>query len=374
MKKERLPLAFGKKDERQKPSKETVETPTNDTERFKTLFAIGRAFDKKYDTTNSLLRLGSKNIVPIPVIPSGLPTLDFGALECGGLPRGRIIEIYGAPSAGKSSFALHMIAQEQKLGGIAVYVDAEHALDPAYAQTLGVDIDNLVINQPNSGEQGLQLVQDIVESKCASIIIVDSVAALVPESELAGEMSDQSVGTHARLMSRACRKLTGKVAANKVTLIFLNQTRVNIGQLYGNPTVTTGGKALIFYASVRIEASRREAITLGSKENIIGHEVKLAVKKNKVGRPFREAVVDLIYPGTERAAGFDKVSSMIEYASRRGLFEMSGSWYAFNGERLANGLQSLKETLRDREDITKALSAKIATLEKEDGMTIPMEA
>lgn len=366
-------MAFGKKDEKQRTPKDTVEIPTSDTERFKTLFAIGRAFDKKYDTTNSLLRLGSKNIVPIPVISSGLPTLDFGALECGGLPRGRIIEIYGAPSAGKSSFALHMVAQEQRLGGIAVYVDAEHALDPAYAQTLGVDIDNLVINQPNSGEQGLQLVENVVESKCASIIIVDSVAALVPEAELAGEMSDQSVGTHARLMSRALRKLTAKCAVNKVALVFLNQTRVNIGQMYGNPTVTTGGKALIFYASVRIEASRKEAITFGSKENIIGHEVRLSVKKNKCGRPFREAVVDLIYPGTERVAGFDKVSSMIEYASRRGLFEMSGSWYAFNGEKLANGLANLKETLRDREDITKVLGIKIATLEKEDGMAIPME-
>jgi len=360
-------LAFSKKAE-QKEAKTITEGPTTETEKFKALFALSRQLDKKYDTTNSLLRLGSKNIVPIPVIPSGLPTLDYGALECGGIPRGRIIEIYGAPSAGKSSFALHMIAQEQALGGIAVYVDAEHALDPTYAQTLGVNIDNLIINQPSSGEMGLQIVEDVVDSKCASIIVVDSVAALVPEAELAGEMSDQSVGLHARLMSRALRKLTGKCAANKVTLIFLNQTRVNIRQMYGNPTVTTGGKALMFYASVRLEASRKEAITLGNKENIIGHQVRLSVKKHKCGRPFREATINLIYPGTERAAGFDKISSLIEYASRRGLFEMSGSWYSFNGEKLANGLANLQEALVDREDVLKALRTKIATLEKEDGL------
>jgi recombination protein RecA len=369
-------MSFGigkRKTEEQKAPKITTEIPSTSLEKFKVLFSLGKQFDKKYDTTNSLLRLGSKNVVPIPVIPSGLPVLDYGALECGGIPRGRIVEIYGAPSAGKSSFALHMVAQEQKLGGIAVYVDAEHALDPAYAQTLGVDIDNLIINQPNSGEQGLQIVEDVVDSKCASIIIVDSVAALVPEAELAGEMSDQSVGLHARLMSRALRKLTAKCHVNDVALIFLNQTRVNIGQMYGNPTVTTGGKALIFYASVRIEASRKEPITLGGKENIVGHQVQLAVKKNKCGRPFRTAIVDLIYPGTERVAGFDKVSSLVEYASRRGLFEMSGSWYSYNGERLANGLANLQENLREREDVIKALYAKVATLEKEDGMAITME-
>jgi len=253
------------------------------------------------------------------------------------------------------------------------WIDAEHALDPSYAQTLGVNIDKLVISQPASGEEGLQVAQELVESKCVSLIVIDSVAALTPQAELAGEMSDQSVGLHARLMSRACRKLTAKCAENNVTIIMINQLRQAIGVMYGSNEVTTGGKALGFYASVRIDVRRKEAITVGGKENIVGHQVRLKCIKSKVGRPFREATIDLIYPGTERPAGFDKISSLVEYASRRGLFEMSGSWYSFNGEKLANGLANLKETLRDREDITKALSTKIATLEKDDGMAVPME-
>src|ERR1017187_10545458 len=366
-------MSFGRKKEEQKEVKVTVSAPSTDVERFKTLFAIGKAFDKKHDTTNSLLRLGSKNVVPVAVIPSGLPTLDFGALECGGIPRGRMIELFGPESSGKTTFALHMVAQEQTLGGICAFVDTEHALDPVYAQTLGVDTDNLMVSQPNSGEQALEMVENLVDSQCVTLIVVDSVAALVPEAELAGEMGDAHVGLLARLMSQAMRKLTAKCAVNKVTILWTNQIREKIGVMFGSPETTTGGRALKFYASVRIDVRRREAITLGSKENIIGHQVRLKCVKNKCGRPFREAVVDLIYPGTDRAAGFDKIASLIEYASRRGLFEMSGSWYSWEGNRLANGLANLKETLRGREDITKALSPKIATLEKEDGMAIQME-
>jgi recombination protein RecA len=361
-------MSFGRKKEEQKEVKVAVSTPSTEVERFKTLFALGKSLDKKFDTTNSLLRLGSKNVVPIPVISTGLPTFDFGALECGGVPRGRIVEVFGPASAGKTSFSLHVVAQEQAQGGIAAVVDIEHALDPQYAQALGVDIDKLIISQPDSGEQALQIVEELIDSKCVSLIVVDSVAALVPEAELAGEMSDQNVGLQARLMSRACRKLTAKCAVNKVTVLFINQIRMSIGVMYGNPEVVTGGKALGFYASVRVDVRRKEAITLGSKENIIGHQVRLKCVKNKCGRPFREAVVDLIYPGTERPAGFDKISSLVEYASRRGVFEMSGSWYSFNDEKLANGLANLKETLRDREDVIKALRTKIATLEKEDGL------
>lgn len=361
-------MAFGKRKEEQKVPKVVVAAPTSDVEKFKTIFALGKSLDKKFDTTNSLLCLGSKNVVPIPVITTSLPTFDFGALECGGIPRGRIVEVFGPASAGKTSITLHIVAEEQSQGGIAAVVDAEHALDPAYAQALGVDIDKLIISQPDSGEKALQIVEELIDSKCVSLIVVDSVAALVPEAELAGEMSDQNVGLQARLMSRACRKLTAKCAANKVTVIFINQIRMSIGVMYGNPETVTGGKALGFYSSVRIDVRRKEAITLGSKENIIGHQVRLKCVKNKCGRPFREAVVDLIYPGTERAAGFDKLGSLIEYASRRGLFEMSGSWYSFAGEKLANGLANLKEMLRDREDISKSLRTKIATLEKEDGL------
>jgi recombination protein RecA len=362
-------MAFGKrKTEEQKAPKVTVETPSTELEKFKMLFALGKSLDKKFDTTNSLLRLGSKNVVPIPVISTELPTFDFGALECGGIPRGRIVEVFGPASAGKTSISLHVVAQEQTQGGIAAVVDIEHALDPQYAQQLGVDIDKLIISQPDSGEQALQIVEELIDSKCVSLIVVDSVAALVPEAELAGEMSDQNVGLQARLMSRACRKLTAKCATNNVTLLFINQIRMSIGVMYGNPEVVTGGKALGFYASVRVDVRRKEAITLGNKENIIGHQVQLKCVKNKCGRPFRAAVVDLIYPGTERPAGFDKISSLIEYASRRGLFEMSGSWFSFNGEKLANGLANLKETLRDRDDVIKTLRTKIATLEKDDGL------
>ena len=361
-------MSFGKKKEEQKTPKVITEIPSTDVERFKALFALGKAFDKKHDTTNSLLRLGSKNIVPIATIATGLPTLDFGALECGGIPRGRMVELFGPESSGKTTFALHTVAQEQALGGICAFVDTEHALDPTYAETLGVDTDNLLISQPNSGEQALEMVEDLVDSKCVSLIVVDSVAALVPEAELAGEMGDAHVGLLARLMSQAMRKLTAKCAVNKVTILWTNQIREKIGVLYGNPEITTGGRALKFYASVRIDVRRKEAITYGSKENIIGHQVRLKIVKNKCGRPFREATVNLIYPGTSRETGFDKIGSLIEYASRRGLFEMSGSWYSFNGEKLANGLANLKETLRDREDMLKALRTKVATLEKEDGL------
>ncbi len=361
-------MAFGKKKDEQKEIKVIVEAPTTETEKFRQLFALGKSLDKKFDTTNSLLRLGSKNVVPIPVISTGLPTFDFGALECGGIPRGRIVEVFGPASAGKTSFSLHIVAQEQAQGGIAAVVDIEHALDPQYAQRLGVDIDKLIISQPDSGEQALQIVEELIDSKCVSLIVIDSVAALVPEAELAGEMSDQNVGLQARLMSRACRKITAKCAVNKVTVLFINQIRMSIGVMYGNPEVVTGGKALGFYASVRVDIRRKEAITFGSKENIIGHQVRLKCVKNKCGRPFREATVNLIYPGTEQEAGFDKISSLIEYASRRGLFEMSGSWYSFNGEKLANGLSNLQKTLQDREDILNALHTKITTLEKEDGL------
>jgi recombination protein RecA len=361
-------LGFGKRKEEQKEIKVVASAPSTDVEKFKALFAIGKAFDKKHDTTNSLLRLGSKNVVPVAVIPTGLPTLDFGALECGGIPRGRMIELFGPESSGKTTFALHMVAQEQALGGICAFVDTEHALDPVYAQTLGVDTDNLMVSQPNSGEQALEMVENLIDSQCITLVVVDSVAALVPEAELAGEMGDAHVGLLARLMSQAMRKLTAKCAVNKVTILWTNQIREKIGVLYGNPETTTGGRALKFYASVRIDVRRKEAITYGSKENIIGHQVRLKVQKNKCGRPFREATVNLIYPGTEQEAGFDKISSLIEYASRRGLFEMSGSWYSFNGEKLANGLAKLQDVLKDREEVLTALRTKIATLEKEDGL------
>ena len=286
-------------------------------EKFKVLAALSRALDKKHETTNTLVRLGSKNIVSIPSIPTQLPTLDFDTLQFGGIPRGRIIELFGAESAGKTTTVLHIIAEEQKLGGIAVFVDAEHALSPEYAEDLGVNIDDLVMNQPSSGEEALHNVDELVASGAVSLIVVDSAAALVPEAELAGDIGDAHIGLQARLLSQAMRVLTGKCSRTKTTLIFTNQIREKIGILYGNPEVTCGGRALKFYSSLRLQVSRKESITEGNKDNIVGHKIDIRAVKNRGGVPFRRTQIDLIYPGSGRTAGFDKVSDMITYADRK---------------------------------------------------------
>jgi recombination protein RecA len=360
----RHPLAFGKKKEEQKAPKVVVEAPTSDVEKFKRLFALSKSLDVKHETTNSLMRLGAKNIVRIPCIGTNLPTFDFDVIQAGGVPQGRVIEIFGPESAGKTSFTLHVIAEAQRQGHIAAFVDAAHAIDLGYAKHLGVNVNDLILNQPDSGEKALQVVEELVDSKCVGIIVVDDVASLVPEAELAGDIGDQHVGLQARMMSQAMRKLTAKCAHNVVPVVFINQIREKIGTMYGNPETTPGGRALKFYSSIRIDVRRQEPIKDGTE--LVGHSVRLKAVKNKVGTPLRETSVDLYYPNTRFTPGFDHVGDLITFASKRGLFEMSGSWYALNGERLANGLANLKERLRDDEGILSGLRKQIEKVSKAD--------
>src|ERR1035438_4282478 len=346
-------MAFGKRKEEQKEAKVVVVAPTTDTEKFKRLFALSKTLDVKHETTNSLMRMGAKNIVRIPSISTGLPTVDYDLIQTGGVPRGRVVEVFGPESAGKTTFTLWVIAQAQAQGGITAFVDAAHAIDLGYAHNLGVNVDDMVLNQPDSGEKALQVVDALVDSQCVDLIVVDDVASLVPEAELEGEMGDNHMGLQARMMSQAMRKLTGKCARNKVTVIFINQIREKIGVMFGSPETTTGGRALKFYSSVRIDVRRQEVIKLG--DQVVGHHIKLKAVKNKVGTPLRETVVDLYYPKTPFKCGFDSIGDLITFASKRGLFEMSGSWYSMDMgnigpdkkplgvERIANGLANLKE-------------------------------
>jgi len=321
--------------------------------------ALSEKLDKEHKTENSLVFLNSKKLTLIPCIPTGLPSFDYEALQFGGIPRGRVVEIFGPESSGKTTTALHVVVEEQGLGGLAAYVDAEHALDPNYAKALGVNLDKLVFTQPMSGEQALQTVDGLVETGAVSLIIVDSVAALVPEAELAGDIGDAHMGLQARMMAQAMRILVGKCSQNKVSLVFLNQIREKIGVMYGNPETTTGGRALKFAASVRIKVRRGEAIWEGTKENIVGHKLIMRIEKNKGGIPFRTAELDLLYPGAGRQPGFDKVADTIAYAAKHGLFESKGSWYWMDGERIANGLDNLKDTLRNSPEVVTNLQKKI---------------
>ena len=302
--------------------------------------ALGNKLNIKYDTTNALVKLGDKVGKLLPSISTGLPTFDYGVIGTGGIPKGRIIEIFGPESAGKTSFTLHVIAQCQAAGGIAAFVDAEHALDPSWAKTLGVDVDKLVISQPDSGEQALDTVDELIESQAVDLVIVDSVSALVPQAELAGDIGDSHVGLQSRLMSQAMRILTGKCGKNKTTLVFINQIREKIGTMYGNPETTSGGRALKFYSSVRIDVRRKEEIKQGN--DLIGHSLRLKAVKNKCGVPFKEALVDLYY-----YKGFDKEASLIEYADSLDVFEKRGSWFVMDGANVANGLPAMKTLLKN---------------------------
>lgn len=342
-------MGFTKRPKEEPKQKEVVETPQSETDKFKILFSLGKQLDKDHQTTNSLVRLGSRVGAQVPHVSTNLPSVDYDLFQCGGVPLGRIIEIFGPESAGKTTVALHIIAAFQKAGHLAAFVDAEHALDPTYAHHLGVDVDKLVINQPNSGEQALEVTQKLIESKCVGIIVVDSVAALVPEAELAGEMSDANVGLHARLMSKAMRKLTGIADANQVTLVFINQIREKIGVMFGNPETTTGGRALKFYSSTRIDVRRRDVI--GEKTSPIGHTLELKFVKNKVGAPFRSAELDLYYPGCSDLVGLDTDGDLAVYASKKGIFEQNGVWFQTAGENVANGLKGLKTAIRDNDQI-----------------------
>ena len=299
----------------------------------------------------AVMRLGETEIPKVEAISTGCLTLDV-ALGIGGIPKGRIIEIYGPESSGKTTVALHCVAEVQKIGGTAAYVDAEHALDPSYASKLGVNLDDLYISQPDSGEQALEIVETLVRSGAIDIIVVDSVAALTPQAELDGDMGDSHVGMQARLMSQALRKITAATSKSKCTIIFINQLREKIGVMYGNPETTTGGKALKFYASVRIEI--RKADTLKDGSDIVGNHVKAKVVKNKVAPPFKVAEFDIMY-GT----GISNMGCVLDLAVENGFVQKSGSWFSYNDEKIGQGRDKAMDFLKSNPEIFKELDAKI---------------
>ncbi len=299
----------------------------------------------------SIQRLGSRVALAVQVIPTGSISLD-AALGVGGFPCGRVIEIYGPESSGKTTLALQAVAEAQKCGGVAAFIDAEHALDPAYASRLGVDVDNLLVSQPDSGEQALEITAALVASGAIDIIVVDSVAALVPKAELEGEMGDSFVGLHARLMSQAMRKLTGAISRADTCLIFINQVREKIGVMFGNPETTTGGRALKFYASVRLEVRRTGAIKDG--EQTVGNRTKVKVVKNKCASPFRDAEFDILY-----GEGVSRHGDALDLAATHGIVEKSGSWYSFHNDRLGQGRDSARQFLKDNPDKFEAITAEL---------------
>lgn len=294
--------------------------------------------------------LGGSEITPIDVIPSRIVSLD-AALGVGGLPRGRVVEIYGPESSGKTSLALHFAAQAERLGGLVHYIDAEHALDAAYAVKLGIDPDKTIISQPDNGEQALGFAEFAVQSELVTLVVIDSVAALVPQSEIDGEMGAPQMGIQARLMSQAMRKLTGAMSKSNTTVIFINQIRMKIGVMFGNPETTTGGNALKFYASIRLDV--RAAAKNKDGENIIGHKMRIKVVKNKLAPPFKEAEVDLVY-----GVGFDLIGSAVDLAIERKVIEQAGAWFSINGERI-QGRQGLMEYLRSHNDIYEGMLVNI---------------
>ncbi|MBX5475881.1 MAG: recombinase RecA [Clostridia bacterium] len=299
----------------------------------------------------SIMRLGDTSKLQVEVIPSGSLALDI-ALGVGGVPRGRILEIYGPESSGKTSVALHIIAQAQKAGGVAAFIDAEHALDPHYAQKLGVDVDNLLVSQPDTGEQALEIADALVRSGAVDIVVVDSVAALVPRAEIEGEMGDSHVGLQARLMSQALRKLTGAISKSRTCVIFINQIREKVGVMFGNPEVTPGGRALKFFASVRVDVRRVETLKQGSEP--IGIRVRAKVVKNKVAPPFRQAEFDLLY-----GSGISREGDLLDIGTQLDIIEKSGAWYSFEGERLGQGRENARDYLREHPDVADRIEARI---------------
>ena len=308
---------------------------------------IERAFGK-----GSIMRMGSKGIEEqIEVIPSGSLGLDL-ALGIGGLPRGRILEIYGPESSGKTTLALHAIAEAQQRGGTCAFIDAEHALDPGYARKLGVDVDNLLISQPDAGEQALEICDTLVRSGAVDVVVIDSVAALVPRAELEGEMGDSHMGLHARLMSQALRKLTGSVSRSNCMLVFLNQIRMKIGVMFGNPETTTGGNALKFYASLRMEIRRIGQIK--ERDEVVGNQTRVKVVKNKLAPPFRQVEFDIMY-----GEGISKVGELIDLGVKAGVVEKSGAWFSYDSQRIGQGRENAKQFLRDHREMADAIEAKV---------------
>ena len=308
---------------------------------------IERAFGK-----GSIMRMGARSgDEQIGVIPSGSLGLDL-ALGIGGLPRGRVMEIYGPESSGKTTLALHAIAEAQKRGGTCAFIDAEHALDPTYARKLGVDVDNLLISQPDAGEQALEICDTLVRSGAIDVVVIDSVAALVPRAELEGEMGDSHMGLHARLMSQALRKLTGSVSRSNTMLIFLNQIRMKIGVMFGNPETTTGGQALKFYASLRMEIRRIGQIK--DREQVVGNQTRVKVVKNKLAPPFRQVEFDIMY-----GEGISKVGELIDLGVKANVVEKSGAWFSYDSQRIGQGRENAKQFLRDHPDVAAKIEVKV---------------
>ena len=323
---------------------------TPQEEKMKALMAAMSKIEKDFGK-GSIMRMGEEKIDNVEVIPTGSIGLN-AALGVGGYPKGRIIEIYGPESSGKTTLAIHAIAEAQKAGGIAAFIDAEHAFDRFYAQKLGVDINNLYISQPDNGEQALEIAEQLIRSAAIDIIVIDSVAALTPKKEIEGDMGDSSVGLHARLMSQALRKVTSTIAKTNTTCIFINQLREKIGVMFGNPETTTGGNALKFYASVRLDI--RRVTTLKDGDQAIGNQVRVKVVKNKVAPPFRKAEFEILF-----GEGISKVGELVDMGVEYGIIQKSGSWFSYNGSRLAQGRDATKALLKDNPELCEEIEAKI---------------
>ena len=325
--------------------------PEDRTEKLKAIDLALTQIEKQFGK-GSIMRLGTKDaLVPVEVIPTGSMSFD-AALGVGGMPRGRVVEIFGPESSGKTTIALHVVAQAQQRGGMAAFVDAEHALDAPYAKRLGVDVDNLLVSQPDYGEQALEIAEALVRSNAIDVIVIDSVAALVPKAELDGDMGDSLPGLQARLMSQALRKLAGIVAKSKTCLIFINQIRERIGVMFGNPETTTGGRALKFYATIRVDIRRIASIKDGDR--VVGNRTKVKIVKNKIAAPFREAEFDILY-----GEGISREGDLIDVAAERDILEKSGAWFSYAGERIGQGRENAKQFLRDNPDLCKKLEMEV---------------
>ena len=330
--------------------KDTIETPAPASNKQKALETCMAQIERAYGK-GSIMRLGENTDITVESIPTGSLTLDM-ALGIGGVPKGRIIEIYGPESSGKTTLALHIVAEAQKLGGEVAFIDAEHALDPAYAKALGVDTDSMLISQPDNGEQGLEICEALVRSGAIDVVVVDSVAALTPRAEIEGDMGDAHVGLLARLMSQALRKLAGSIAKTNCIVIFINQLREKVGVMYGNPEVTTGGRALKFYSSVRIDVRRIESIKVGGQ--LVGNRTRAKIVKNKVAPPFREAEFEIVY-GT----GISKWSELVDLAVKLDIIQKSGSWFSMGDTRIGQGKDAAKQYLMDNPDVAEQVDAQI---------------
>ena len=342
--------------------KTAYEAPTPASDKKKALQTALAQIDKNFGK-GTVMRLGERPEMNVEAIPTGSLALD-AALGIGGVPKGRIIEIYGPESSGKTTLALHIVAEAQKRGGEAAFVDAEHALDPVYAAALGVDTDNLLVSQPDTGEQALEITDALVRSGAVDVVVVDSVAALVPKQEIEGEMGDTFVGLQARLMSQALRKLAGTISKTNCVVIFINQLRMKIGVMYGNPETTTGGNALKFYASVRLDVRRVEAIKEGS--NVVGNKTRVKVVKNKVAPPFREAMFEILY-----GQGISKWGELVDLAVQMDIVQKSGSWFSMGDERIGQGANSVKEYLMNNPEIAEEVEAKVREKLMQQSMVAP---